>query len=81
MRQFLSLFALIALLAVTGSHAFVQKHGVSKAFGVSKSSSALEMTVLTYGSKKKDFKPGSKLSAACASLGVKPRYSCKKYVR
>jgi hypothetical protein len=41
-------------------------------------SSTLQMTVLTYGNKKKDFKAGSPLKSACAALGVKPRYSCKK---
>jgi hypothetical protein len=42
------------------------------------SSSHLKMTVLTYGAKKADFKPGSPLKNACAKLGVKPKYSCKK---
>mmetsp|Transcript_15567 Transcript_15567/g.29365 ORF Transcript_15567/g.29365 Transcript_15567/m.29365 type:complete len:121 (-) Transcript_15567:406-768(-) len=41
-------------------------------------STDLKMTVLTYNGKKKDFKPGSPLKDACASLGVKPKYSCKK---
>jgi hypothetical protein len=77
MQQFLSFFALVALLAVSGSQAFVQQ-GASNAFGVQKSSSALHMTALTYNGKKKDFKAGSKLSAACSGLGVKPRYNCKK---
>jgi hypothetical protein len=44
----------------------------------SSSVSALGMTVLTYGTKKKDFKPGTPLSKAVEQLGVKPRYSCKK---
>jgi hypothetical protein len=43
-----------------------------------RASSTLQMTVLTYGNKKKDFKAGSPLKSACAALGVKPRYSCKK---
>jgi len=38
----------------------------------------LRMTVLSYKGKKKDFKAGSPLSKACANLGVKPKYSCKK---
>jgi hypothetical protein len=42
------------------------------------SSSSLQMTVLTYKGKKKDFKAGSPLKNAVAQLGVKPRYSCKK---
>ena len=45
---------------------------------IQRSSSSLQMTVLSYGGKKKDFKPGSPLSKAVQQLGVKPRYSCKK---
>ena len=51
---------------------------LSAAARSSSSSWALQMTVLTYGSKKKDFKPGSPLKNACSALGVQPRYSCKK---
>lgn len=40
--------------------------------------SSLQMTVLSYNGKKKNFKPGSPLSKAVAALGVKPTYSCKK---
>ena len=40
----------------------------------------LQMTVLSYNGKKKDFKAGSPLSKAVAQLGVKVKYSCKKYV-
>jgi hypothetical protein len=36
------------------------------------------MTVLTYGTKKKDFKAGSSLKSAVSALGVKPKYSCTK---
>ena len=39
---------------------------------------ALDMTILTYGSKKKDFKAGSPMSAAMKALGVPVKYSCKK---
>jgi len=70
MRQLIVLFA---LLLVTCTNAFVVQREDTK-----KSLSALEMTKLTYGDKAKDFKPGSKLSAACSALGVKPRYNCKK---
>ncbi|CAJ1961523.1 unnamed protein product [Cylindrotheca closterium] len=42
------------------------------------SSTSLQMTVLSYNGKKKDFKAGSPLKTAVAQLGVKPRYSCKK---
>ncbi|KAG7338500.1 hypothetical protein IV203_009121 [Nitzschia inconspicua] len=40
--------------------------------------SSLHMTVLSYNGKKKDFKPGSPLKSAVESLGVKPKYSCRK---
>eukprot|EP00550_Attheya_septentrionalis_P006934 CAMPEP_0198295180 /NCGR_PEP_ID=MMETSP1449-20131203/26372_1 /TAXON_ID=420275 /ORGANISM="Attheya septentrionalis, Strain CCMP2084" /LENGTH=83 /DNA_ID=CAMNT_0043995397 /DNA_START=170 /DNA_END=421 /DNA_ORIENTATION=- len=40
--------------------------------------SQLSMTVLSYNGKKIDFKAGSPLKAACAKLGVKPKYSCTK---
>ena len=43
--------------------------------------SSLQMTILTYNGKKKDFKAGSPLSSAAAALGVKPKYSCKKSVK
>ena len=36
------------------------------------------MTVLAYKGKKKNFKAGSALKSAVASLGVKPKYSCRK---
>lgn len=44
------------------------------------SATALHMTLLTYNGQKKDFKAGTPLKNACAALGVKPKYSCKKYV-
>ncbi len=43
-------------------------------------SSSLHMTVLSYNGKKKNFKPGSPLSKALPAIGIRPRYSCKKYV-
>ena len=39
---------------------------------------SLQMTVLSYGGKKKNFKAGSALKSAVSALGVKPKYSCKK---
>lgn len=36
------------------------------------------MTVLSNGTKKKNFKPGTPLSKALPQIGIKPRYSCKK---
>ena len=38
----------------------------------------LQMTVLSYNGKKKDFKAGSSLKSAVSALGVQPKYSCKK---
>lgn len=73
MRPFWTLFALVALLACASAFS---SYGF--ATPAKKQSTALHMTKLTYGGKAKDFKPGSKLSAACSALGVKPRYSCKK---
>lgn len=36
------------------------------------------MTVLTANGKKVDIKEGTPMKAACAKLGVKPKYSCKR---
>ena len=41
-------------------------------------STQLEMTVLTYGAKKRNFRAGSSLKQAANALGVKPKYSCRK---
>mmetsp|Transcript_4883 Transcript_4883/g.12867 ORF Transcript_4883/g.12867 Transcript_4883/m.12867 type:complete len:114 (-) Transcript_4883:1920-2261(-) len=62
---------LLLLCTATACHAFAVAPATVRA-------SSLQMTVLTYGSKKKNFKPGTPLSKAVAQLGVKPRYSCKK---
>ena len=45
---------------------------------VSTTSSSLRMTILSYGGKKKNFKPGTPLSKALPQIGLKPKYSCKK---
>jgi hypothetical protein len=67
-------FTTFALLLLTAAsvEAFVG-HG---AFAVK--SAPLHMTILTYGNKKKNFKPGSPMKSAVAQLGIKPTYSCKK---
>mmetsp|Transcript_1102 Transcript_1102/g.1648 ORF Transcript_1102/g.1648 Transcript_1102/m.1648 type:complete len:113 (+) Transcript_1102:395-733(+) len=65
--------SLLLLVVITTTDAFT----VSTPFAV-RSSSELQMTVLTYNGKKQNFKPGTPLKAACAKLGVKPKYSCKK---
>jgi hypothetical protein len=46
----------------------------------SSTTTTLAMTVLSYNGKKMDFKPGTPLSRAVQQLGVKVKYSCKKYV-
>ena len=45
---------------------------------VRSSSTSLEMTILSFRGKKKNFPAGSPLSRACAQLGVPVKYSCKK---
>jgi hypothetical protein len=72
MKPFAFLLALAAAISI--ADAFIANNKQVVAF----KSSPLQMTLLTYGSKKKDFKPGSPLKNACAALGVKPKYSCKK---
>ena len=75
------------LMALWGVEAFVTTQPTS--FGVivaarsdttTTTTTSLQMTVLTYKGKKKNFPPGSPLSKACASLGVPVKYSCRKYV-
>ena len=69
------LLLLIGLVMAGISHAFVSR----PAFCVKNAPvSSIQMTVLTYNGKKKDFKAGTPLSKAVAQLGVKPTYSCKK---
>jgi hypothetical protein len=72
MKSLTVLLALAAALSITDAFIAINKQVV--AF----KSSPLQMTLLTYGSKKQDFKPGSPMKNACAALGVKPKYSCKK---
>lgn len=61
----------LALFAV--SHAFTMAPGP-----VARTSTALDMTVLSYNGKKKDFKEGSPLKNAVRQLGVPVKYSCQK---
>jgi hypothetical protein len=68
------LFVLAAIIICLSSvNAFVSNN-----HGVARKSSQLQMTILSAGGKKADFKEGSPLKNACAKLGVKPKYSCKK---
>ncbi|KAL7477177.1 hypothetical protein ACHAW6_002986 [Cyclotella cf. meneghiniana] len=68
------LTALICGLMLTSTVAFV----LSKNSGKMSNTSSLHMTLLTAGGKKVEVPAGSSLKAACAKLGVKPRYSCLK---
>jgi hypothetical protein len=68
-------FALALLFAAlhNNANAFLSPCCVTK-----RDSSSLQMTILTYGNKKMDFKPGSPLKTAVAKFGIKPKYSCNK---
>ncbi len=65
-----SLFLIVAL-ATVGAFTVSNQNAV-------RTSTDLQMTVLSSGGKKMDFKAGSPLKNAVAKLGVKPKYSCKK---
>ncbi|KAG7369167.1 hypothetical protein IV203_031910 [Nitzschia inconspicua] len=73
----LSLLMLLASLTISRLHAFVTAPLKLAAPSFS-STSNLQMTILSYNGKKKDFKPGTPLSTAVQQLGLKPTYSCKK---
>lgn len=75
MKTFFAL--LIALIVCLSAEAFTTSTNSLPAVS---SSSSLQMTVLTYNGKKKNFKAGSPLKNAVSQLGLRPRYSCKKYV-
>lgn len=63
----------IFLCAITGStNAFLASNNNPRV------QSSLHMTVLTANGKKVDIKEGTPMKAACAKLGVKPKYSCKR---
>jgi hypothetical protein len=66
---------LIVIIAYSTTNAFTVSNNCRSG---NRSNSSLQMTVLTANGKKVDFKPGSPLKNACAKLGVKPKYSCKK---
>jgi len=73
MKTVSHLFLLAAIICFSSVNAFVSNNN-----GVARKSSQLQMTILSAGGKKADFKEGSPLKNACAKLGVKPKYSCKK---
>ena len=74
MKSFIVL-ALALLSLAFRCHGFVSPLPNNHA---AKSATQRQMTVLTYGNKKKDFKPGTPLKKAVAQLGIKPKYSCNK---
>ncbi|KAL9181766.1 hypothetical protein ACHAXT_012109 [Thalassiosira profunda] len=68
-----SISALLCGVLVGSAQAFVPTSSAPR------TSSSLRMTVLASASGKKiDVREGTPLKAACAKLGVKPKYSCKK---
>jgi hypothetical protein len=77
MKSFVTfgLATIIACSSLTVGNAFVINN--NKRVVSIQALSSLQMTLLRYGEKKKDFPAGSPLKNACASLGVKPKYSCK----
>lgn len=76
MMRFCSITLLLSAVLLGTTNAFSPCANVAPA--VTRKTSSLHMTVLTNGKKKVDVKEGSAMKAACAKLGVKPRYSCKK---
>mmetsp|Transcript_62470 Transcript_62470/g.94348 ORF Transcript_62470/g.94348 Transcript_62470/m.94348 type:complete len:114 (+) Transcript_62470:165-506(+) len=67
------LVAFLTMLAVVGAFQSSNPQKNRRVKGTS-----LQMTVLTYNGKKRDFKAGSPLKAAASGLGIKPKYSCRK---
>jgi ferredoxin len=76
-NQIAVLFLILAVV-IGRSSAFTLRSTPNVKFGHLPPTTSLDMTVLSYNGKKKDFKPGTPLSKAVAALGVKPTYSCKK---
>lgn len=72
----LSIYAALLFGLFTSSVAFVPSNNA-----VAHRTSSLHMTLLTAGGKKVDVPAGSPLKNACAKLGVKPKYSCKRWIR
>ena len=79
MKLSLFLLASIAALVFGGAEAFVVQPSSFGAVRTSSTTTSLEMTVLSYNGKKKNFPAGSPLSKAVAALGIKPTYSLSAY--
>ena len=74
-----ALLVLLLLLLVVGpATAFVTPSSVGMSATTRTMTTDLQMTVLVYKGKKKNFPAGSPLSRAAAALGVPVKYSCKK---
>ena len=69
----ITLFSLLFVALISNAVAFVSP-------SLQTNDMSLHMTILTYGNKKKNFKPGTPLKTAVAQLGITPKYSCNKYV-
>lgn len=68
-------FSTEEILGFTVSSSSLERRGGACRSNVAPS---LQMTLISYNGKKKDFKAGSPLSKAVEQLGVKPTYSCRK---
>lgn len=77
-NQIAALLVLLLLLVVGPATAFVTPSSVGMSATTRTMTTDLQMTVLVYKGKKKNFPAGSPLSRAAAALGVPVKYSCKK---
>mmetsp|Transcript_6365 Transcript_6365/g.15844 ORF Transcript_6365/g.15844 Transcript_6365/m.15844 type:complete len:117 (+) Transcript_6365:243-593(+) len=77
MSKFSLITGLLCAAIIASAQAFICSNNANVPSALLRSSS-LHMTVLTANGKKVDVKEGTPMKAACAKLGVKPKYSCKK---
>jgi hypothetical protein len=77
MKSFAVLLALFAIISATNAFQPLSSTPSRRIKGEN-SKTSLDMTVLTYNGKKKNFAAGSPLKSAMSALGVKPKYSCTK---
>eukprot|EP01082_Thalassiosira_pseudonana_P012963 g12690.t1 g12690 contig6:2431820-2432411(+) len=84
MTKLLSLLAIFGTLLITNAFTNTNINTIVRSTCSTSNSSnrgspsSLHMTILTANGKKIDVKEGTPLKAACAKLGVKPKYSCQK---
>lgn len=65
------------ILYTCSAYMFVPSSRSRKEFPC-RTSTNLQMTLLSYQGKKVEVKEGTPLSQACVKLGLKPKYDCKK---